>query len=132
MRVLLTFLALSGVVGAAWSAPASQYTFSFTVQVDGTPPVALDVSLPPGTNRAIQATPQISVEIETPASVDDTSTTIVKLIDSSSGEPIVLHTARRIGGITEVRSFGYTVCHGLVTFHSPPSAAIGECKKASR
>jgi hypothetical protein len=131
MRTLLTAIALLGGAGIASSAPALQYTFSFTVQIDNASPVALHASVAPGASQTIQATQHLRVEIEAPASVDDTSTTVVKLIDDSSGKPVVLHTSRREGPIGLVRSFGYAVCGGETTFQSPLQGEELGCKKQS-
>jgi len=119
MRAILITIAIVGLAGVASSAAAPQYTFSFSVQVDKASPVSLKASVPPGTSHMLQATEHLRVEIVAPTSIDETSTTIVKLIDDSSGEPVVLHTARRVGPIAVVRSFGYAVCEGMATFQSP-------------
>jgi hypothetical protein len=132
MRTILTAIVVLGIAGVATSAAEPQYNFSFTVQVDEAPPVALRVSVPPGTSHTLQATEHLRVEIDVPTSIGETSTTVVKLIDDSSGTPVVLHTARRVGPIAVVRSFGYTVCGGMATFQSPLEAKhIGCEKKAS-
>jgi hypothetical protein len=129
MRTLLAATAIFALVGVASSATAPQYTFAFTVRVDDTLPVALNVSVPPGTSHLLQATEHLKVAIEAPASTADTSITIVKLIDDSSGKPVVLHTSRRPGPIGLVRTFGYAVCGGKTTFQSPLQATQLECGK---
>ena len=129
MRTLLAATACFGLVGVASSAAAPQYTFAFTVRVDDASPVALNLSVPPGTSHMLQATEHLRVEIEAPTSVSDTSTTIVKLIDDSSGKPVVLHTSRRPGPIGLVRTFSYAVCGGRVTFQSPLPADQLKCEK---
>jgi len=129
MRTLLAATAFFGLVGVASSAAAPQYTFAFTVRVDDASPVALNLSVPPGTSHMLQATEHLRVEIEAPTSVSDTSTTIVKLIDDSSGKPVVLHTSRRPGPIGLVRTFSYAVCGGRVTFQSPLPADQLKCEK---
>lgn len=129
MRTLLSAIAFFGLVGVAASAAAPQYNFTFTVRVDDASPVALNVSVPPGTSHIVQATEHLRVEIEVPTSITDTSTTVVKLIDDSSGKPVVLHTSRRSGPIGSVRTFSYAVCGGRVTFQSPLQANQLECEK---
>ena len=128
MRTLLA-AAFFGLVSTASSATAPEYVFAFTVRVDDASPVALNVSMPPGTSRLLHPTKHLNVEIETPASTTDTSATIVKLIDDSSGKPVVLHTARRAGSIGVVRSFSYAVCGGKPIFESPMQAHPLECEK---
>ncbi len=122
MRTLLVTLGFFGLVGVASSGTTPQYTFAFMVQVDDASPVALNVSVPPGTSHLLQATEHLRVEIEAPASVSDTSRTIVKLIDDSSGKAVVLHTSLRPGPIGMVRTFGYAVCGGRTMFQSPLQA----------
>ncbi len=129
MRTLLAVTAFFGLVGVASSAAAPQYTFAFTVRVDDAPPVALNVSVPPGTRHMLQATDHLKVEIEVPASITDSSKTIVKLIDDTSGKPVVLHTSRRQGPTGLVRTFSYAVCGGKTTFQSPLQATQLECEK---
>ena len=119
MRILLSVIAISGLLGSAASASLPQYAFAFTVRVDGASPVALAATVSPGTSRMLQATAHLRVEIEAPATTTDASATIVKLIDDSSGTPVVLHTARRAGSPATVRTFSYAVCGGQVTFESP-------------
>jgi hypothetical protein len=129
MRTLLAATAFFGLVGVASSAAAPQYKFAFTVRIDDSSPVALNLSVPPGTSHLLQATEHLKVEIEAPTSISDTSTTIVKLIDDSSGKPVVLHTARRPGPIGVVRTFSYAVCGGKVTFESPLQTDPLKCEK---
>ena len=129
MRTLLAATAFFGLVGIASSAAAPQYSFAFTVRVDSESPVALNVSVPPGTSHVLQATEHLRVAIEAPASITDTSMTIVKLIDDSSGKPVVLHTSRRSGPFSLVRTFGYAVCAGKATFQSPLQKEQLECDK---
>ena len=129
MRTLLAATAFFGLVGVASSAAAPQYTFAFTVWVDDASPVALNLSVPPGTSHLLQATEHLRVEIQAPTSVGDTSTTVVKLIDDSSGKPVVLHTSRRPGAIGLVRTFSYAVCGGRATFQSPLQADPLKCEK---
>jgi hypothetical protein len=128
MRTLLA-AAFFGLVSIASSAAAPQYVFAFTVRVDDAPPVALNVSMPPGTSRLLHPASHLKVEIETPAAATDTSATIVKLIDESSGKPVVLHTARRPGPIGVLRSFSYAVCEGKAIFESPAQARPLECER---
>lgn len=118
MRTLLAVITLVGITSAVCAA-APQYTFAFTVRVDDASPVALNVSVPPGTKHSLQATEHLKLEIEVPATVGDDSTTVVRLVDDSSGKPVVLHTSRRHGSITEERSSGYAVCGGRAKFESP-------------
>ena len=129
MRTLLAAIAFFALAGTASSATAPQYSFEFTVRVDDASPVALNVSVPPGTSHLLQATEHLKVEIEVPASTTDTSVTIVKLIDDSSGKPVVLHTSRRPGPIGMVRTFSYAVCGGKPTFQSPLQSSQLECVK---
>jgi hypothetical protein len=129
MRTISAAAVFFGLAGIAASAAAPQYTFEFTVRVDDATPLALNVSVPPGTSHLLQATEHLKVEIEVPASTTDTSTTIVRLIDDSSGKPVVLHTSRRPGPIGMVRTFSYAVCGGSVTFESPLQARQLECSR---
>lgn len=129
MRILLATAAFFGLAGIAASATAPQYTFEFTVRVDDAAPVALNLSAPPGTTHSLQATDHLKLEIEAPSSTSDTAVTVVKLIDDSSGKPVVLHTARRIGPVGLVRTSGYAVCGGKTTFQSPLQPNPLECAK---
>jgi len=129
MRNLVVTAALVGIVSVATSATAPQYAFAFTVRIDNASPVALAVSVPPGTSQMLQATEHLKVEIEAPVSTSDASMTIVKLIDDSSGKPVVLHTARRTGAISSVRTFGYAVCDGRTKFESPLQSQELECDR---
>jgi hypothetical protein len=127
MRTLAAVLL--GLIGVVASAAAPQYTFAFTVRIDDAAPVALNVSVPPGTSHMLQATEHLKVAIEAPASVTDNSVTIVQLIDDSSGKPVVLHTSRRPGAIGLVRTFSYAVCAGKATFQSPRQEAQLQCDR---
>lgn len=55
MRTVLAAMTFLGVAGAAVSATATQYSLSFTVQVDDASPVALNASVPLGNSRTLQA-----------------------------------------------------------------------------
>lgn len=127
MRTLIVATAFLGLNAIAFAATVPQYTFVFTVRVDDASPVALNVAVPPGTSHLLQAAEHLKVEIDVPASTADTSVTIVKLIDDSSGKPIVLHTSRRPGPIGMVRTFSYAVCGGQAIFQSPLQANPLEC-----
>jgi len=129
MRTLFAATAFFGLIGVASSAAAPQYTFAFTVRVDDASPVALNLSVPPGTSHMLQATEHLKVEIDVPISVSDTSVTIVKLIDDSSGKPVVLHTSRRPGPMSLIRTFSYAVCGGRATFQSPLQDDQLKCEK---
>jgi hypothetical protein len=128
MRTIFTGIVFLYLAGIALSADSPQYTFSFTVQVDDEPPVSLNASILPGTSQTLQATEHLRVEIEAPTAIGDSSMTVVRLVDDSTGNPIALHTAHTVGPIAMVRSFGYAVCDGVTKYQSPLQSSKFGCK----
>ena len=116
---------------AAANGPPSpvQYKFNLSVQIDDAPLVSISAALPPGTIHTLQATPHLRFEVEVPATTDNQSTTVVRLVDDSSGKLRVLHSARTNGPNSFERGLAYAVCHGQVTFYSGVSSGPPVCKK---
>jgi hypothetical protein len=125
MRALSTLVLLSAALSA--SAAVRTYHFEFTVQVDKDEPIVVSATLPPGTRNTLQANGRISFEVETPLSVGESSVTVVRIIDSSSGIPVVRDTSRRQGSVETQRRFTYLVCGSNVTFISPTPAQTKTC-----
>ena len=125
MRALSVLVLLSVALSA--SAAVRTYRFEFPVQVDKAEPIVVSATLPPGTKHTLQASGRISFEVETPTSVDESSATVVKIVDSSSGTPVVLDTSRRYGSVETQRRFTYLLCGSNLTFISPTPAESKTC-----
>ncbi len=120
------FALVSLIVAQALAAiPAvPQYKFTIVVQVEHDPLVRIDAALPLGTTQELRATAKLRLEVQVPASTDEQSRTVVRLIDDSSGQPVVLHRAETGGSISAPRENAYLVCKEQVTYISPiPSHA---------
>ena len=126
MRFIVSAILIVASPGAILAA-APQYKFAFTIIEDSGAPVVVTVAIPPGTRSSLQATSHLTFEVVAPVSVDESAVTLVRLVDDSSGKPVVLHTSHRIGGSTVERAFTYTVCSGRVTFQSPSPRQPMEC-----
>jgi hypothetical protein len=106
---------------------ALQYKFSFAVQSEQGQVLAIDASVPLGTSHTMHATKHLWFEIEAPSSSDDRSWTVVRLVDDSSGKPVILHSAKTGGPVTQLRSFGYRICSGTTTFSTGSGGKPPEC-----
>ena len=119
----LVALAASSTVAAA-----PQYKFGFTVRVDHDPAIQVSAEVPPGTSHVLQATHHLRFEVIAPNATNDAATTVVRLIDDSSGKPVVLHTSYRTGSVALERDFAYAICSGKVTFQSPSLGKPIQCQ----
>lgn len=129
ITALFTSASIAAIAVAGNAAPSSaQYKFNLSVQLEDAPLVAIKASLPPGTTHTLQATPHLRFEVEVPKTTDVQSTTVVRLIDDSSGQARVLHTAQTSGPDSQERGLAYAVCDGRVTFYSGPGAGPPTCK----
>jgi protocatechuate 3,4-dioxygenase beta subunit len=127
MRLLscALLLAVSGVV----CGQSPQYRFSITVLAgDAATPVHLNVAVPPLTSHKLQATEHLSVELQTPAAEQGNVVTLTKLIDDSSGSPVVIAVSQRGGPVALERELAYRVCPaGRVIFESPSLSNQASC-----
>jgi hypothetical protein len=124
LAILLGTVAGSALAGIP---EVPQYKFSFVVQSESEPLVRIDAALPLGTNQVFQATRHLRIEVQVPASTDDQSHTIVRLVDDSTGHPVYLHSATTGGSIASPRQFAYLVCSQRATFYSGLPSAIPTC-----
>lgn len=124
MRRFILFALFAGL-SAPLLAQTPQFKFTITVQEGDTTPVAINVAVPPGTSHKMQATKNLRLEIEAPATTDRSALSVVRLIDESSSQPVELFTARRAAPVTVEHTLHYTVCSGRVIFQgsSPPRPA---------
>jgi len=118
----------TGAAGSGAPSP-TQYKFSLSVQIEDAPIVAISAALPLGTTHTLQATPHLRFEVEVPKTTGDQSTTVVRLVDDSTGEPRVLHSAQTSGPNSSERDLAYAVCHGQVTFYSGVASGPPTCRK---
>lgn len=130
ITALCASVLVAAVAAAGNAAPSvGQYKFNLSVQIEDAPLVAISAALPLGTTHTLQATPHLRFEIEVPATNDDQSTTVVRLVDDSSGKPRVLHSAQTNGPNNIERGLAYALCHGQVTFYSGVGSGPPTCKK---
>ena len=122
---------LVATVAAAGNGALSpaQYKFNLSVQIEDAPLVSISAALPLGTTHTLQATPHLRFEVEVPATTDNQSTTVVRLVDDSSGKLRVLHSAQTNGPNSIERGLAYALCHGQVTFYSGVASGPPTCKK---
>jgi hypothetical protein len=118
-------------LAAAGNGPPSsvQYKFNLSVRLEDAPPVSISAALPLGTVHTLQATPHLRFEVEVPVTTDNQSTTVVRLVDDSSGKPRVLHSAQTNGPNSFERGLAYAVCPGQVSFYSGVASGPPVCKK---
>jgi hypothetical protein len=124
MKYALSLVSLIAVQALAAIPAVPQYKFSFVVQSEHDPLVRIDAALPLGTTQELRATEKLRIEVQVPASTNEQSHTVVRLIEDSSGHPVVLHRAETGGSIAAPREIAYLVCKQQVTYISPmPSEA---------
>jgi hypothetical protein len=129
---IATLALIVGATGASADAippTPKQYKFSLEVQVEDAPLVAINAALPLGTSHTLQAGPHLRFEVEVPSTTDYQSKTLVRLVDDSSGKPIVLHSAQTSGPTSFERDLAYSICQGQVTFYSGVASGTPTCKK---
>ena len=130
ITALCASVLVATVAVAGNGAPSpSQYKFNLSVQIEDAPLVSISAALPLGTSHTLQATPHLRFEVEVPATTDYQSTTVVRLVDDSSGKARVLHSAQTNGPSSSERGLAYAVCHGQVTFYSGVAAGPPTCTK---
>ena len=130
IAALCASIIVATVATAANGAPSpAQYKFNLSVQLEDAPLVSISAALPLGTTHTLQATPHLRFEVEVPATNDYQSTTVVRLVDDSSGKLRVLHSAQTNGPNSFERGLAYAVCHGQVTFYSGVASGPPTCKK---
>jgi len=122
------FIATFAVAGNEVPSRA-QFKFQLSVQIEDAPPVAISAALPLGTTHTLHATPHLRFEVEVPATTDYQAKTVVRLVDDSSGESRVLHSAQTSGPNDIERGLAYAICRGEVTFYSGVPSGPPTCKK---
>jgi hypothetical protein len=127
MRYVAAIFGLIALSLAAQADTALQYKFSFLVQSEQGQVLAIDASVPLGTSHTMHATKHLWFEIEAPSSSDYQSWTVVRLVDDSSGKPVILHSAKTGGPVTQLRSFGYRICSGTTSFSTGIEGKLPEC-----
>jgi hypothetical protein len=129
MRYIAAMFALIVFPLATMADSAPRYSFSFAVQQEQGPVLAIDASVPLGTSHTMHATTHLWFEIEVPSTSDDQSWTVVRLVDDASGKPVILHSAKTGGPATQRRSFGYRICAGATSFSTRIDGKLPECLK---
>jgi hypothetical protein len=114
------------IASAAIAADAPSYNFDLTVLVGSAQPVHVQAAVLAGTSKVLAVNPGLQIDLTAPA--DGKSPTIVRLLDISGSEPMVLHTAQRGGPASLERTSTYTVCGRDVYFESPtPQVPTAKC-----
>jgi protocatechuate 3,4-dioxygenase beta subunit len=120
-------IALLGLSSSASAADPAQYKFTFTLKVGDASPVMLSAAVPPATSHRLQATEHLKFEIDAPTGKEEWPATVVRLVDDSSGKPVVLVTRREGAPATTERVSTYTVCTGRVIVQSPSPPQPASC-----
>lgn len=122
MKHVIALSALLAVPFAFASSAVEQCAFSFAVQVDRQPVAKMRIEVPLGTSHRLQATDHLWLEVQVPAQSTLTSVATVKLIDDSSGQPVVRDSIQSTGPFTSELNVRYGMCDGRVISYIGHSA----------
>lgn len=121
---ILSFLALAS---ACAYANAAVYQVDATLQVDTQAPATAKASVVSGNTSAVSFGPGKQLHLATIRTETGDEKLRIRLLDTSSGQPVELHVAE-IGGSATNKRIAYGVCNGAVTFMSPASDIPFSCK----
>jgi len=117
-------VALLTAAGSVPAADSSQYKFDFTVKVGDANPVTISGAVPPATSHRMQATDHITLELRAPTGREQWPAMGVKIIDDSSGAPVVRFTE---GSRPPDYTTTFTVCGDRVIRLDPSPPEPASC-----
>jgi len=120
-------LPLLAFASGALAADSTDYKFNFVVKVGDGRPTTVSGAFPPASTHRLPATDHLVFEIETPTGKEEWPVTSVKLIDDTSGTPMVRTMQRDNRPASQERSTTYTVCGDRVIALSPGPPTPASC-----
>jgi len=126
MRRLIA-IALFAFAGSALAADSTQYQFNLIAKVGDGKPTTVSGAYPPASTHRLRAADHLLFEIETPTGKEEWPNTSVKLIDDSSGTPVVRADRRDNRPAARERNYTFTICGERVIALNPSPPTPPSC-----